>query len=364
VAAVVNVWAPNTHADVFLSRLLDGYRLEGAWHSPRLELVSVFVDQKPPNDMSVEASAEYGFKVYPTIAAALRCGGTSMAVDAVVHIGEHGDYPLNERGQRMYPRREFFEQIVKVMRDDRRIVPLYTDKHFSYTWENAIWMYNTAREMKIPLMAGSTVSLTRRVPPLDLAPGTQLQEAMVVGFGETDAYGFHALEALEAVVEKRRGGETGVSSVQAFQGPEVWSLAERGLWSCDLFEAALSRTPSRVAGRPEDLVQQPVLFRVNYKDGMKGQILICNGLLHSWVFAARPSHTGSILSTDCRISFTLHTHWGYMVRNFENLILTGKVPNPVERTLLTTGILAFAFESLARHSAEVPTPQLEISYGA
>jgi hypothetical protein len=364
VAGIMNVYTPNSHADVFFSRVLDGYHLEGSWHAARLELVSAYVAQVPPTDSSAEASAEYGFKIYPTIAEALRCGGSRLAVDAVAHIGEHGDYPLNSRGQKMYPRYEFFKEVTRVMREDKRVVPLYVDKHFSYEWPRALEMYITAREMKIPLMAGSTVSLTKRVPPLQLAPGTELQESMVVGFGETDGYGFHALEAMQAIVEKRRGGETGVASVRAFQGPDVWGLAEKGLWSRDLFDAALLRTPSRVQGRPEDLVKQPVLFVVNYKDGLKGQILICNGLLRSWVFAARPKGGGGILSTDCRISFPLHTHWGYMVRNFENLVLTGRLPNPVERTLLTTGILAFAFESLSQGGVEVPTPQLGISYRA
>jgi hypothetical protein len=261
----------------------------------------------------------------------------------------------------MSPRHEFFTEIVRVMREDKRVVPLYVDKHFSYEWPRALEMYRTAREMKIPLMAGSTVSLTRRIPPLELR-GTQLEEAMVVGFGEPDAYGFHALEALQAIVEKRRGGETGVASVRAVQGPEVWGLGEKGLWSRDLFEAALARTPSHVPGKPEDLVKNPVLFVVNYRDGLKGRVLICNGLLRSWVFAARPKGESAILSTDCRISFPLHTHWGYMVRNFEDLVLTGRLPNAVERTLLTTGILAFAFESLSHAGNEAPTPELAIVY--
>ena len=264
----------------------------------------------------------------------------------------------------MYPRREFFEQIVRVMEQDRRVVPMYTDKHLSYKWDNAIWMYNTAREMKIPWMAGSTVSLTKRYPPLVLPPDTELDQAMVVGFGDTDAYGFHALEALQAIVEKRKGGETGVASVQAFRGPQVWSLADRGLWSQELFDAALARTPTLIPGKPAELVKDPVLFLVNYKDGLKGKILICNGLLRSWVFAAKQRRRDPVLATDCRISFPLHTHWGYMVRNFENLVLTGKLPNPVERTLLTTGILAFEFDSLYRDSVEVPTPQLGIVYRA
>lgn len=364
VAAVVNVYYPNSHADVFLGRLLEGYRLNGVSHRPRLELVSMYCDQFPANDMARDLAAEYGFRIYPTIAAALRCGGQTLAVDGIAHIGEHGDYPLNEKGQRKYPRREFFDEITRVMREDRRVVPLLVDKHFSYSWDSALWMYNTAREMKIPLMGGSTVSLTWRVPPLELTRNDELDQALVAGFGETDGYGFHALEALQAIVERRKGAESGVASVQAFQGPKVWRLGDQGVWSRELFDAALARTPSRLPGRPEDLAKDPVLFLVNYRDGLKGRILICNGLLRSWVFAAYRKGTREILSTDCRIQFYLHGHWGLMVRNFEELVLHRRLPNPVERTLLTTGILAHCIDSLYRGSVEIPTPQLEIRYRA
>lgn len=359
VAAIATVYTPLSHADVFLGRLLEGYRLNHVSHRPRLELASLYLDQTPANSMAAELAGEHGFRIYPTIAETLRCGGTKIAVDGVAIIGEHGTYPLNSLGQRMYPRREFFEQTIQVMRRDGRTAPVFVDKHLSYSWENAQWMYRTARAMNIPMMAGSTVSLTRRVPPLELAAGTELSEALVVGFGETEAYGFHALEALQAIVERRKGGEAGISSVQAVQGKKVWELGDQGVWSRQLFEEALLRTPTRVTGRPEDLVAQPVLFLINYRDGLKGRVLVCNGLLRSWVFAASQASGRTTLSTDCRISFLLHTHWGNMVRNFEDMVIDHKLPNPVERTLLTTGVLAFLFESLSKDGVEINTPALE-----
>ena len=362
IAAVLTTYFPNSHADVFFSRILEGYRLNGVSHEPRLEIASMYVDQFPPNDMAQDLAREYGFPIYPTIPEALRLGGDKLDVDGVALVGEHGDYALNEKGQILYPRYEFFKEIVETMREDRRVAPIFVDKHFSYSWEKAKWMYDTAKDMKIPLMAGSTVSLAWRVPPLALRPETELQEAMVVGFGRTDGYGFHALEALQAIVERRQGAETGVASVQAFQGAKVWELGDQGVWSRDLMETALTRTASRVPGKPEELVADPVLFLINYQDGLKGRILICNGLLRSWVFAGAPKGGGGILSTECRIQFYLHGHWGLMARNFENLVADGDLPNRVERTLLTTGILAFAIDSLHKNSAELLTPELGIAY--
>lgn len=362
IAAITTVYRPNSHADVFFHRILEGYRLNGVSHQPRLEIASMYVDQFPSNDMSRDLAAEYGFAIYPTIAEALRCGGDKIAVDGVALVAEHGDYPDNERGQKLYPRAEFFQQAMDVMRADGRAVPIFNDKHLSYDFAKAKGMVDAAHELGAPMMAGSTLSLTWRYPPLELSPGTKLDEAMVVAYGGTDAMGFHALEALQAIVEKRQGGETGVASVQAVEGDKVWELADAGVWSWDLMEAALARTPTRVEGDPRALVEDPRLFLIEYRDGLKGRILLCSGLLQSWVFAGQPTNGGEILSTDCRIQFHIHGHWGFMAQNFENLVCDGVIPNPVDRTLLTTGILARGFESFARGGEKIDTPQLAIEY--
>ena len=364
IAAIVTAYFERSHADVFLERVLHGYRLNKKTYYPRLEVASMYLDQTPANDMGHAQAEEYSFEVYPTVAEALRCGGTKLAVDGVALIGEHGDYPFNEKGQHLYPRHELFMQIMEVMQQDGVICPVFNDKHFSYSWDKASEMYTTAKEMGVPLMAGSTVSLSWRRPPLELDGATQLDEALTVGFGRTDAYGFHTVEALQAIVEKRSGGETGVESVQSFQGDKVWELRDQGVWSQELFEAALARTDTRVEGRPEELVKEPILFLIQYRDGLKGRVFMGDGLLRSWVFAASRKGSGEILSTECRIQFHLHNHWGFMVRNFENLVADRVLPNPVERTLLTTGILAFAMDSLYENSRHIETPQLDIRYQA
>ena len=76
--------------------------------------------RRPKDDLSRERAEEFGFTIYPTIAEALRCGGDKLAVDAVLIIGEHGNYPNNEIGQKQYPRYEFFKQVVDVFEKDGR----------------------------------------------------------------------------------------------------------------------------------------------------------------------------------------------------------------------------------------------------
>jgi hypothetical protein len=364
IAAITTVYYERSHADVFFGRILQGYRLNKKTYQPRLEVASMYLDQVPENDMGHDLAEEYGFKVYPTVAEALRCGGDRLAVDGVALVGEHGDYPFNDQGQHLYPRHELFMQIIDVMKQDGVTCPIFCDKHFSYSWDKAFEMYNAAKELRIPLMAGSTVSLAWRYPPLELDYTQELDQAVVVGFGRTDDMGFHTLEAMQSIVEKRKGGETGVASIQSFRGNKVWELRDQGVWSQELLDTALARTESRNEGKPEDLLEDPILFLIDYRDGLKGRLLMGDGLIRSWVVAASRKNSGEILSTECRIQFHLHGHWGFMARNFENLVADGTLPNPAERTLLTTGILSFAMDSLYDNARLIETPELAIEYKA
>ncbi len=118
-AVVTTEWRYRSHAWHMAERFLAGYPRQGRWHRPPLEVVSAYVDQTPKNDLSRDRAKEFGFTIYPTIAEALRCGGDKLAVDAVLIIGEHGNYPINEIGQKQYPRYEFFKQVVDVFREGR-----------------------------------------------------------------------------------------------------------------------------------------------------------------------------------------------------------------------------------------------------
>ena len=123
----------------------------------------MYIDQKPAGDLSGERAKEFGFTVYPTIAEALRCGGDKLAVDAVLIVCEHGDYPRNEKGQILYPRYEFFKQCADVFEKDGRAVPVYNDKHLSWSFEKAKWMVDTSKRLKFPMLAGSSLPVTWRL---------------------------------------------------------------------------------------------------------------------------------------------------------------------------------------------------------
>jgi hypothetical protein len=359
VAVVMNAYFPNSHADVFVGRLLEGYRLNGSSHRPRLETKAFYADQFPINDMAREQAAEYGVTVYPDAASALRLGGSSLAVDGVAIIGEHGDYPRTPRGNFMYPRWNRFDEVTRVMRDDKRVIPVFHDKYFAYDWDDARRLYDRVREMKIPLFCGSSLPLTWRRPPLEFVRGIGLDEVLAVSFSDLEEHAYHAIELLQAMAEKRKGGETGIASVRCVEGDEVWKLGRAGEWSQELLDAALARRVNPGYGRQ---APKPQAILVRYKDGLRGTILNLDGLTRDYLFAAR-DNSGKVYSSCFYIQLYVHNHWGFMVRAFEDLVLTRRNPIPIERTLVSTGITLFGLESRLQGQKWLDTPALSsISY--
>ena len=243
-AMVTTEWRFWSHAWHMGERFLVGYPMEGRWHHSPIKLVSAYVDQQPENDLSRARAQEFGFPIYPSIAEALRCGGDKLDVDVVLLIGEHGRYPVNELGQTLYPRYEFFKEIVDIFRQDGRTVPVFNDRHLSWKWSWSKEMVDTAHAMGFPLLAGSSLPVTWRMPAIDMPYGA---EVMCVAIGGVDSYDFHALETIQCMVERRQGGETGVVWLQGMRGNAVWKAMEqgsfeRGGWDPQLFRSCLSRS--------------------------------------------------------------------------------------------------------------------------
>lgn len=380
-AMVTTEWRLYSHAWHMGQRFLAGYPLEGRWHQSPIKLVSAYVDQKPENDLSRSRSREFGFPIYPTIAETLRCGGDKLAVDVVLVIGEHGRYPVNDLGQKLYPRYEFFKEVVEVFKQDGRTVPVFNDKHLSWKWDWAKEMVDTARSMGFPFLAGSSLPVTWRMPDIDMPYGAEVEEVMCVASGGVDGYDIHALETIQCMAERRRGGETGVAWLQALRGDPVWDAMEkgsfgRGGWDPQLFRSCLCRShkltqPENMNHRyptPEQIrqwVKEPVAYRFRYNDGLKGTMLLLNGLVEDFTFAARLTDRSEPLSTLFYLSPVPNVvHFAAQMSKVEEMVLTGAAPYPAERTLLTTGLVEAGVRSLAQGGETLETPHLSVSYQA
>ena len=372
VAAIVTEYRRTSHADVIIGKILEGYHHDRK-SFPNLRLVSMFVDQFPKNDMSRALAKQHNFTIYDSIAGAVTCGRKEVAVDGVIIIGEHGNYPRNERGQIQYPRRRFLEGVADVFAKHRRAVPVFSDKHLSYNWADARWMYDRVRELMFPFMAGSSLPVTWRRPTLRLPRNCDLVEAVAVGYGPFEAYGFHALETLQCMAERRRGGETGVRAVTCLQGEEMWRALDRGVFARELLEAAMAQVPTHAAGDFRKLTvknNESGVFIIEYRDGFKGAVAMLNGWVHEgkgdgggFTFAGRLR--GEDRPAACQFFLQQPDpfgHFEYLLRAIDAMIQTGHAVYPVERTLLTTGILDAVMISKAEKNRRVETPQLEIRY--
>jgi hypothetical protein len=370
VAAIITEYRKNSHADVIVGKILEGFDQKGG-KGPDLQLASVYVDQFPENDMSRDLAKKHGFTIYDTIEGALTLGGKTLAVEGVLNIGEHGKYPFNDKGQHLYPRRRFFEEVTKVFEKCQKVAPVFNDKHLAATWEDAKWMYDRAGDLFIPFMAGSSLPVTWRKPPLSLPKHAEILDAVALGYGGTESYGFHTLETLQCMVERRRGGEVGVRAVQYLTGEAMWKSMDEGQWSKELLEAGIATIPAKAKGDYRELCsknKEAGLFLIEYRDGFKAAAALLNGYVYegtsgAFAFAAKLKGEAKPMAT----LFYLQSgppfgHFAYLVKAIEALVQTRHAVYPVERTLLTTGVLDALMTSRHEMGRRIPTPHLDIKY--
>jgi hypothetical protein len=331
---------------------------------------------EPTADLSRARAQQFGFRLCSNIPEALRCGGDRIAVDAVLTIVEQDDYPTNDKGQILLPGYDFFEQCVQVFEDEGRAVPYFNHKQLSFSFEQAQTMVKTANRLRFPLLAGSSLPVTWRLPDVDIPMGAEVQEAVMVGVGEFDGMDFDALEALQCMLERRKGGETGVKAVQLLEGDDVWAAGNAGRWSKDLLSSALSRSDTPLGltvldGRTQDLVasgvlpqlvKNPAAYCIEYNDGTRATLLMLNGAIMDFNISARVAGHG-LVSTQFFLPPPPNvTDSACLAAKIEQLFQTQRAAWPVERTLLTTGLLEACLHSRHKLNQRLETPQLAISY--
>jgi hypothetical protein len=423
-AILGSVYRDQSNMQTLADRFLVGYPYEGEWHLPNVKVVSVYVDQlarqaeaapspyqlamtgakvapassakgtagglgreraigaqpapeklEQMSDLSRARSQQFGFRLCSNIPEALRCGGDRIAVDAVLTIVEQDDYPSNDRGQILLPSYDFFQQCVQVFEDEGRAVPYFNHKQLSFSFEQAQTMVKTANRLRFPLLAGSSLPVTWRLPDVDIPPGAEVQEA-VMAAGGYDGMDFDALEALQCMLERRNGGETGVKAVQLLEGDDVWAAGNAGRWSKDLLSSALSRSDTPLGltvldGRTQDLVasgvlpqlvKNPAAYCIEYNDGTRATLLLLHGAIMDFNIAAKVAGHG-LVSTQFFLPPPPNvTYSACLAAKIEQTFQTQRAAYPVERALLTTGVLEACLNSRHKLNQRLETPQLAVNY--
>ncbi len=368
----------HSHAQHFLDRLTLGYAWRGGWQEPRVDVASVFIDQFPEGDLARGRVERHKLKLFPTIAEALTLGSDRLAVDGVVIIGEHGEYPKNEKGQTLYPRYEWFKEVVKVFEASGRAVPVFNDKHLSTSWDRCREMVDDSKRLKFPFLAGSSLPVTWRLPGIDMPYDVPLLESVCVGYGGVDSYDFHGLETAQCMSERRRGGEVGIESVQALRGKLMWDL----LATADrkntgrLLASALSR--SHTLPVKEGYVEDPIsvdwarhnfpellAYFIQHRDGFRTTLFMAD--IRDFNYAGLRGDTNEIVSCQMYLPMPGHSattadFFNPLVRHIETTVLENRSPYPVERTLLTSGMTLAAVDSIYNGYTVVNTPEMNVVY--
>ncbi len=369
-AILASCWTPGSPARRIADRFLIGYPREGRWHRPAMDVVSLYVDQTPEADQSRERAGEFGFRIYPSVAETLRCGRDRLAVDGVLMLAGQGDDSSSGPSGS-----DLLEPMLKVFEEDRRAVPVYWDEPLGPA--QARKMVEASRQLGFPVLAGTSLPMTWRLPPLELPTGCRVEQALMVGIGSGRSDRYRALETLQAMVERRRGGETGVRSVQSVAGQAVWRAGNSGGWSRELLEAAVARSDSLQGetlkdGRPRDLVksgelprlvEQPEACLVDYSDGVRAAVLMLNGAVGDFTFAAHLRDVSGVPSTQFLLPPEPNlAASACLAARIEDMIQSGRSPIPPERAWIASGILDRWMESREKGGLALETPELTLEY--
>lgn len=369
IACIVTYWAaPSSHADWIITKLIDGYWWKGAHTPSRVDVVSAYIHQLPESGLGQKVCKAKGIALYKTVREALTLGGNELAVDGVVLVGEHGIYHTNLNGQTYYPRWWLYQQIIRVFEQSKRSVPVFNDKHLSTSWNEAKWMFDKSRELNFPLFGGSSIPFYFRKPEIDLDTDTPVKASVIGSAGREEGGIFHAIDVLQSFVERRKGGESGVQSVQCIHGPDVWKWTDQNPWAANLLDNIRTSFNFK-PGHFQATVSQPGVTIIEYRDGTKGAVYAINDV--GWTYAAdiagrKDPFLTSMLGWPAPFSqyhaANAFEHW------IVEMMLTRKEPVNAERLLLSTGITSYNMESNwenGRYSAigrRVETPFMNISY--
>ncbi|AFL90009.1 hypothetical protein Terro_3800 [Terriglobus roseus DSM 18391] len=368
IACLVSFWgAPGSHADWIIDKLMDGYWWKGVDTPSRVEVVSVYLHQFDTSLLGQKVCKANNIPIFKTVGEAVTLGGTDLAVDGVVIVGEHGNYPTNLKGQWLLPRWWMYQQVVHVFEKSKRSVPVFNDKHLSYNWDEAKWMYDKSRELGFPLTGGSSIPIYFRTPEVELAIDTPIQNSIVIGGTADEGALFHCIDVLQAFVDRRKGGETGVKAVQCIRGSETWKWVERTPWAATLLESV--RKKFNLPAGHFQAGKNPNVCIVEYNDGTNAAVIA--GTDVGWTYAAEIAGQKaptiiSMLGWPGPFSqyhaSNAHSHW------LIEMMVTKKEPFNAERLLLSTGITDYNMDSCwenGRYSEvgrRIETPFLNMTY--
>jgi hypothetical protein len=198
-----------------------------------------------------------------------------------------------------------------------------------------------------------------------------------MGYGGVDSYDFHGLETAQCMSERRRGGERGISRVHALKGEAVWQALDAGDRETTrrLMVAALNRSHNLPVetGYPTDAVTYEwakkampnmTAYFIEHVGGFRTTLFL--GPIRDFNYAGMKGDGGIV---SCQMYLPMPGHgsttadfFNPLVRHIEDLVLERRANYPIERTLLTSGMVIAAVGSLSGGQVPIDTPEMAVAY--
>ena len=371
IAFLLDEFASPSPAQQLLDRFLIGYPRDGAWHKLQSAGVTAYLAVSAESNFGTRPE-EFHLGVAPTAERAV------AGADAVVIVARRPGALANEAFLRI------------ALEEAPEGAACFVHGALANNLASARKFADKAASRRIALRSGTPLSVTWRLPAMDVPMGTPLTEALIVvqvnplSIQATPpsppatlaGAELQALDGLLPVVERRRGGESGIRSVRFLEGKGLWRAGEKGLWPWPLLAAALSRshTPQGDAvsdGRTQDLAglglvpklaRNPRGWLLEHGDGLRTAILVLDGVVADFNFAVR-AQNGDLHSAQLfRAPAPAEHHFSRLAAVMEDFFLGNPPPWPVERNLLIAGLLEKFGKPSSLSGQRLETPELNIAY--
>jgi hypothetical protein len=352
-AFILDEFVLGSPAQQLLDRFLLGYPLDGEFHRPGCDRVEVHQPgASAPNADLARRIAAHGLIWAEELASAV---AEAKGLLLVPKIGAGSDPMIDSAVRQAQPGSALFVcgALGSGVSSARRHVEL-------------------ADSRQLLLTAGGPLSVTWRLPPVDLPLGTKLEQALVIVQGPSPQAESDGLDALLPLLSRRQRGESGVRAVRFRQGDALWASADQGAWSRELMAAAISRSDSPQGdpvkdGRTQDLAgldmvpklaREPRGWFIEHQDGLRSVILALDGVVADCNFALRLGD-GSVLSAQIYQPPKPAQHqYSQLASVIEAFLWNHTVPWSGERPVLSAGLLEAFHRASQRPGERLETPEL------
>ena len=361
----------------FVDRLLLGYSWHGGCAAPTLTWCR-FTSTSFPPAISLEGGRNDSARQFSRRSATRSpSGGSKLAVDGVLIIGEHGKYPRNEKGQMLYPRYEFFKQVVKVFEVERPQCAGFQRQTSLDGLEEVRRNGRRLEAARIPLPGGFVAAGHAPVSGSGCPVGDAAHRKRLRGLRRhpirTIFMDWRRHNACPSAAKAARSGlRVSMPCVAKRSGKRSRNV--RRLSGCcwrrcrEATHFRSRRDTSAIVLSIEwarKLLATSLAYFIDHRDGFKTTLFLLP--IRDFNYAGLNGETGEIISCQMNLpmptqSATTANFFNPLIRHIERMVVENRAPYPVERTLLTSGMTLAAVESLFRGEIPVQTAEMEVRY--